>query len=161
MRRMTTTLLGFALALASLVTACGPGSQGPPPASAGPAAGPDDPVEVCKAMFKRQFECRETFIPALVDLRIKYDAPKGIAAHAAKPGGRDELIGMAQKEYDTDGVDPKRSETCTKIATGLPPEAVAAARACAAKTDCAGLVACVTPLQEGRIKAQAAAEAGK
>ena len=160
MRRVTTALPGFALVLATLVAACGPATpQGPPPAGAGPGA--DDPVEACKAMFKRQFECRETFIPALVDLRIKYDAPKGIAAHAAKPGGRDELIGMAQKEYDTDGVDPKRSETCKKIATGLPPEAVAAARACAAKTDCASLVACVTPLQEGRIKAQAAAEAGK
>ena len=160
MRRVPITAVGFALA--ALMAACGPAApQGPPPAGGGAGATAADAVAACKAMFARQYECRETFIPALVDMRIKHDVPKGIAAHAAKPGGRDELVGMAQKEYDTDGVDPKRSETCKKIATGLPPEAVAAARACAAKTDCASLVACVIPLQEGRIKAQAAAEAGK
>jgi hypothetical protein len=155
MRRTTTLLIG--IALAALVTACGPASpQGPPPASAGPTKPTDDAVEACKAMFARQYECRETFIPALVDLRVKYDVPKGIAAHAAKPGGRDELIGMAQKEYDTDGVDPKRSEMCKGVAPGFPPEVVAAARKCAASTDCASLVACVTPLQEMRLKSQAA-----
>jgi hypothetical protein len=156
MRRATTSLLGFALV--SLLCACGPAAQGPPPAG-GSAAKADDPVEVCKAMFARQYECRATFIPALVDMRVKYDAPKGIAAHAAKPGGRDELIAMAQKEYDTDGVDPKRSETCKAVAPQFPPEVVAAAKKCAAAADCATLIACVTPLQEGRIKMQAAQEA--
>ena len=155
MRRTTTFVLG--IALAALATACGPAApQGPPPASAGAAAKPDDPVEACKAMFARQYECRATFIPALVDLRVKYDVPQGIAAHAAKPGGRDELIGMAQKEYDTDGVDPKRTEMCKGVAPRFPPEVVAAARKCAATTDCASLVTCVTPLQEMRLKSQAA-----
>jgi hypothetical protein len=154
-RRSTTSLIG--IALAALVTACGPASpQGPPPASAGATTKTADPVEVCKAMFARQYECRETFIPALVDMRIKHDVPRGIAAHAAKPGGRDELIGMAQKEYDTDGVDPKRTEMCKGVAPGFPPEVVAAAKKCAATTDCASLVACVTPLQEMRLKSQAA-----
>jgi hypothetical protein len=39
------------------------------------------------------------------------------------------------------------------------PRSLATAKKCAATTDCASLVQCVVPLQEGRIKMQAEQEA--
>src|SRR5690348_8118046 len=84
------------LATASILAACG-GSSPPPAAEArtqpapqvrGASSSPG--LDTCVSMMERQRACTDLYIPALVDLRISLDTPRGIAGEK-----RDELIAQA------------------------------------------------------------------
>lgn len=158
--RRATALLGFALtalpALGLLAACSSPRAPAAAPAPAGPTNVSNDPVELCKALYARQYECRSELIPAIVDLRVRHDQPPGIAAAAATPDGRKEIIDMALKEFETEGIEPKRSAICQAKAPGMPGTLVTAAKLCLGQPDCAGLVGCLIPLQESRLSSRAA-----
>jgi hypothetical protein len=140
---MTAALLSLTLA------ACGPSATAPAssPAPAAPAA---DPVAVCKAFFARQVTCKAQFIPALVDLRIRLDRPAGIAARA-KAEGRDALIAIAHKEFETDGTNAQRTASCEQMALKAPPQAMAPLKACVDAKTCDEYSTCAMPLIQARM----------
>jgi len=105
--------------------------------------------EACVKVFERQRACTNDFIPALVDLRASIDKPKGIAAEAAKPGGRDALIKQALTEWKSDSTDAAIDQTCGRIANS--PKSAGAtqmADTCVSSPDCPGFVKCVIPLMK-------------
>lgn len=140
------------LALA-LVPACGTSdAAGPPvtpnqvqPTTAGAAKAK------CVEIFTRNRTCTDQYIPALVDLRAKYDQPAGIAADVA--ANRDEVIAHAKTEWATDSLPQAIDATCTQITANLSAFTQAdadAAQACLAHTDCATYTTCFMPLFEKR-----------
>lgn len=113
------------------------------------AAASTSAKEACVKVFERQRACTTDFIPALVDLRASVDKPKGIAAEAAKPGGRDALIQQALSEWKNDSTDAAIDATCSRIASS--PKAAGAktmADSCVSSPDCPGFVKCVIPLMK-------------
>lgn len=140
------------LALA-LVPACGTSdAAGPPvtpnqvqPTTTGGANA------LCVEVFTRNRTCTDQYIPALVDLRAKYDQPAGIAADVA--ANRADVIAHAKTEWATDSLPEAIDATCTKIAAtpgGFTQADADAAQACLASTDCTAYAACIMPLFEKR-----------
>ena len=141
--------LGLALLFsANLLSGCGNSA----PVGATQAA-TDDPIEACQAMFEREAACTDSFIPMLVDLRIRHDVPAGIAESAREPNGRAELIAIAKQEWSQDSLPAARARTCARVAPGQPQSQVAAVRTCLAKSSCDQVVACLSPFHEARIAA--------
>src|SRR5688500_6690327 len=66
---------------------------------------------LCVKSFQRQRECTSTFIPALVDLRVKLDKPSGIAG-IDKAEGRTALVEQAMKEWSEDSKDEAIQSNC-------------------------------------------------
>lgn len=105
-----------------------------------PAAG-DPALAACTAMLTHARGC-DGYLPALVDMRIELDQPAGIAARAAEPGGRDEILAQAQTEWATDSTDANIQVSCTRLVADVPPEAVAEAERCNAMASCDEFVPC-------------------
>ncbi|MBS1121565.1 MAG: hypothetical protein H6Q90_3793 [Deltaproteobacteria bacterium] len=106
---------------------------------------------LCVEVLTHNRTCTDTYIPALVDLRAKYDVPAGIAAEVK--ADRDGMIAAAKQEWATDSADEAIAATCTKMASALdqpPPHDADAARACLTQTDCAAYTACIMPFFEKR-----------
>lgn len=152
---MTRTILSsLLLALVAGAAACG-GADKPATSSTAagaqgnPAATPT-PRDTCVALFERQRACTDIYLPALVDARIANDIPAGIAARAAEPGGRDELMSTAQSEWANDSTDASIGATCDDALAKMPPEQVEGlagqANACLAAADCQAFVDCVIPM---------------
>lgn len=109
-----------------------------------------DPKASCVAVLQRMRTCTDQFIPALVDLRIRYDRPAGIAAPAAAKG-RDALVAGAFKEWAVDSSDEHIAELCGDIDKKMTPalqELVDAGHGCLGQQTCDAAVACVIPLIE-------------
>ena len=149
----------------TVAAACGGSSSASPagepakPAGApagGGAVSDADVVNHCVAVFTRQHDCTDEYIPALVDTRIDLDLPPGIAAAGATPDGRADIIDQAKQEWAVDGVEPKRTQTCQAIVPQLPPEVKAEAEnianTCLAKSTCGEFVQCVMPFQRQRFE---------
>lgn len=154
-------LRNLTLVLALFALACG-GAEGPEdttpteaPAAAepAPAAEPSSSELACNAVFVRQRECTDEFIPALVDARVRADVPNGIAARAEKDG-KDALVAEAKAEWANDSTDEAIAATCAKVAESTPPEKVKELEAqvseCTAKSACGEFVACIIPTIEAR-----------
>ena len=150
----------FALALAVLVTpACGASE---PKSTATPEEVPAPQVksssekhegyDTCVAAFRRQRECTDDYIPALVDARVRADRPAGIAAKD-KEIGRDALVGLALDEWKDDSTEEAIDRTCTQItddeAAGAP-ELVQQAEHCLAESECAAFSACAVDIVSSR-----------
>src|SRR5690606_8363595 len=127
---MTRTILSsLLLALVAGAAACGGADK---PASSSTTAGPQgnpaatdpSPRDTCVALFERQRECTDLYLPALVDARVENDIPAGIAAKAAEPGGRDEIMATAQTEWANDSTDASIGATCDSALAKMPPEHV-------------------------------------
>ena len=114
------------------------------------------PVDVCMAVSAKEAECSDDFVPALVDVRIKLDLPAGIAAAAAAPGGKDQLLAQAKQEWAKDSSEAGRTEMCNKMAPQVPAEIAKAAAACDLKAACKDYVACIIPVEEQIVKGEAA-----
>ncbi len=151
------TRLASLIALSSLV-ACGssePAPAAPIAANAEPAgqAETDDGHEMCTSMFVRQRECQELYLPALVDARVRFDVPAGIAARDAEEG-RETLLGYAREEYSVDSTDESIAATCTKIITTISEEEISVfapmAQQCLETSTCEDYVACDIKLTEAR-----------
>ena len=122
----------------------------PAPAAAQPAATTTISQADCEAFFARQRECTDAYIPALVDLRISMDRPAGIAAEAAKPGGRDAVIAQAKTEWASDSQPAAITATCQQILSSTPADKLAAlapqAQGCMAQTECGAFSTCAVGL---------------
>jgi len=108
--------------------------------------------DTCVAAFRRQRECTDTYIPALVDARVRADRPAGIAAKD-KEVGRDALVAAALEEWKTDSTDAAIDQMCTKITDDElagAPELVEQAKACLAESECAAFSACAIDLVASR-----------
>jgi hypothetical protein len=144
----------LALGLALLAPACGSSDAATPapaaPRTAQPASA-GDAKSVCVEVFSKNRTCTDQFIPALVDLRAKYDQPAGIAAEVA--AHRDDVIAQAKTEWATDSQPAAIDATCTKIAGSSGPgdqSQFAGVQACLEQQDCGAYVSCVMPYFEKR-----------
>jgi hypothetical protein len=140
----------FSIAFALTVTAaCG--ASEPPAAGTQPNANEvpapvvkasveaSDGHEVCVAAMRRQRECTDVFIPALVDARVRADRPAGIAAKDQEMG-RAALVAGAREEWANDSTDEAIDATCSKAAGH--PEMIEKAEACLAESACDAFSAC-------------------
>jgi hypothetical protein len=141
-------------ALAVLASACGSSDAATPAPSAPRTAQPasaGDAKSRCVEVFSRNRTCTDQFIPALVDLRAKYDQPAGIAAEVA--AHRDDVVAQAKTEWATDSQPAAIDATCTKIASSSGPgdqSQLAGVQACLEQQDCGAYVTCVMPYFEKR-----------
>jgi hypothetical protein len=103
--------------------------------------------DTCVAAFRRQRECTDAFIPALVDARVRHDNPAGIAAKD-KELGRDALVAGAKEEWASDSTDEAIHATCTKLTENGAgtPELIQKAEACLAKSGCDEFSACAVEI---------------
>jgi hypothetical protein len=155
---MTRFLSGFVCSLVVSLAACGAATA---PSSDPKAVGSSpDPKATCVAVFQKQRACTDTYIPALVDERVKLDWPAGIAAAAKEPGGRDALIAQAREEWKTDSQDDSINAVCDRMLAspnGATDEMVDQGNACVAKSSCDEFTACVMPLVEANLQQHMAA----
>ncbi len=150
----------FSLALAlSITAACGasepkssPKAQEVPAPDVKPSAEKYEGYDTCVAAFRRQRECTDTYIPALVDARVRADKPAGIAAKD-KEVGRDALVGMAMEEWKSDSTDEAIDRMCTSITNDEQdgaPELIQRAKACLEESECAAFSACAVDIVSSR-----------
>lgn len=133
------------LALCFALIACG----GSTPTNV-PKKVTSDPKSLCVAVMQRARECTNDYIPVLVDMRAKHDAPPGIAAAVAQD--RDAVIAEAKQEWATDSQDPNIEANCDRMAPQLnDPSDQARANDCLGKGECVGFSTCVMPLFEKHI----------
>lgn len=150
---MSRSSLLLAPVLALLIPACGsseaaaPAPVGPGQAQAQPAS-TGDAKALCVEVFTRNRTCTDQYIPALVDLRAKYDQPAGIAAEVA--ANRADVIARARTEWATDSLPEAIDATCTKLAGSVGEADQAGIQACLADQDCTAYTSCVMPFFEKR-----------
>ena len=129
-------------------------TEAPTETSAAEEEAPDSKAG-CVAVFARQRDCTDEFIPALVDARIRLDRPAGIAARASSEG-RDALIAEALAEWAKDSQDAAIDLSCEKIVASVPAEAlesmVEATGACLQESECGAFTTCVLPVIEGQLQ---------
>jgi hypothetical protein len=105
--------------------------------------------EICRALMQRQRACSATFIPALVDARVRADNPPGIAARDNE-SGRAALVREALAEWVNDSKDEAIDELCDTLAQSISPakdtELRTAVSTCLAQDGCGDFVTCATPL---------------
>ena len=144
----------FALVLSlTLAAACGasePPAAGSTQSNAQEVPAPEvkgsaeaDSHQTCVAVIRRQRECTDAFIPALVDARVRADMPPGIA-QKDKEVGRDALVAMALEEWASDSTDPAIDATCDKAADH--PELIEKAQACMNQSACDAFSACTVEI---------------
>ncbi|HSK00612.1 MAG TPA: hypothetical protein VK932_05200 [Kofleriaceae bacterium] len=145
-------LTAFALPACSASEASAPPPVAPAQAEAEARSGNNPGARAtCVDVFTRNRTCTAQYIPALVDLRAKYDQPPGIAAEVA--ADRANVIAQANEEWAVDSTPEAIDATCTKIAASLSPGDQAdlgGVQACLAIGDCAAYTACVMPYFEKR-----------
>jgi len=145
------SLVTFFLPLAT--AACGtteaaPSPQSPPKAQ---RASSDDLMQLCTEVFTRNRTCTDTYIPALVDARAKYDQPPGIADKVR--ADRDGIIAKAKEEWATDSTDDAIQQVCARLVASLTDDDradAAKARDCLALADCSAYTTCIMPQFEKR-----------
>lgn len=99
--------------------------------------------ETCVAVMRRQRECTDAFIPALVDARVRADVPAGIAQKDQELG-REALVERALEEWATDSTDAAIDASCDQAAGH--PELVDRAKACMNQTACDAFSACTVEI---------------
>jgi hypothetical protein len=140
--------------LALLIPACSASeAAAPPPVAPSKAqpAGSGDAKAVCVEVFTHNRTCTAQYIPALVDLRAKYDQPAGIAAEVA--AHRDGVIAQANEEWATDSLPAAIDATCTRLTANAGEgdlEAMGGIQACLSLQDCGAYTSCVMPYFEKR-----------
>jgi len=150
----------FSIALAlSITAACGASepkssstAQEVPAPQMKPSAEKYEGYDTCVAAFRRQRDCTDTYIPALVDARVRADKPAGIAAKD-KEMGRDGLVAAALEEWKSDSTDQAIDRTCTNITNDEQdgaPELVERAKHCLAESECAAFSACAVDIVSSR-----------
>jgi hypothetical protein len=141
--------------------ACGSSGAGTPAAKStavpksevGASSEAPDAKAVCVQMFVRQRECTDTFIPALVDARVRHDVPPGIAAKD-QSGGREALVALAMEEWKADSTDEAIDATCTKMTGPGGPDlsgAIETAKGCLAESACEAFTPCAIGIVEGHL----------
>lgn len=138
-------------ALAVLGSACGVSDAASPVApNQVQQSTTSDVKALCVQALTRNAQCTDQYIPALVDLRAKYDNPPGVAAEVA--ANRDGVIAQARAEFVVDSQPQAIDTMCNKI-VGNPQYTQAeadAAQACLAIADCTAYTACILVQFENR-----------
>jgi electron transfer flavoprotein alpha/beta subunit len=106
--------------------------------------------------LKRQLKCMDTFVPMIVDTRIKLDIPRGMAARGKDQASREELIAIAKREFVVDKAPERHRTICDgrqAIVEAMPPDRLKAllamgADGCLAEADCHGFTRCQAPVLE-------------
>lgn len=136
-----------------LLAACGGAET--PAETASPPPKTADAHAVCVQSFQRQRECTDEFIPALVDARVRLDAPPGIADKDQELG-RDQLVSMALEEWETDSTDASIEQACTAMTGNLTPEQQQGVAdqvgACLDADSCGAFVDCTIPIVEPMLR---------
>lgn len=153
----------FALAcLAASLSGC-TRSTGPDPAKPAVTHAIDIRTS-CLAELKRTFECKDSFVPMIVDTRLKLDLPAGIAARGKEPDGRAKLVEQAHGEFAVGKAPDKHEAICAHrqaMVDSMPPEQVKAMQGsmptCPTSAECATFTACMQPILEKMIPVEAAA----
>jgi hypothetical protein len=138
----------LALVLLPFAIACGTTSDAAPPVQKASTA---DPHTTCVQVMTRARACTDQYIPALVDLRAKYDQPPGVADKIK--ADRDGIIAQAKEEWAVDSTDANIAQMCTKMVADMSDADRAdatAAQSCLADQECAGFTSCVMPHIERR-----------
>lgn len=137
--------------LLSTAAACG-ASEPLPNATATPVPPPvvkssaeTDLQAVCVSAFERQRSCSDTFIPTLVDARVRADVPAGIA-EADRTRGRQALVAEANAEWQEDSTDQAIAATCRNLAAQPPAGAREAMERCLAESECQAFSTCAVDL---------------
>jgi hypothetical protein len=99
--------------------------------------------DACVALFERQRECTDVFLPALVEARVRHDVPRGIAERD-RAEGRDALLAGAEEEWQVDSTDEAIATICGRIEGQAPDGAalIERAEACLGESDCGGFTEC-------------------
>lgn len=151
---MSHTTHGRLAACFMILSACaGAETGGGEPATGGSAEGLAVQA-LCTSNLERQRQCTDTFLPALVELRISLDKPAGIA-ETAREEGREVLIATAHEEWKEDSTDAAISRTCAQVASH--PEAAKMTgpmRDCLDRASCEDYVPCAVELLRGHLAAQ-------
>ena len=132
-----------------------------PPARPTTASAPAMDIRAtCALELKRELTCKQSFVPMIVDTRIKLDVPRGIAARGKDQAGREELIAIAHREFAVDRAPAKHRTICDgrqAMVDAMPPERLqqlkTVAGDCLAAADCEGYTRCVAPLLEKMLAA--------
>jgi len=150
MTRMLSALL-LPLAIAACGTTEAAPAQPVSPPKAQRASSDADTQQLCVEVFTRNRTCTDTYIPALVDARAKYDKPPGIADKVK--ADRDGIIAQAKTEWASDSTDEAIQNMCTRIVATLSDDDRAdmpKARECLAAADCGAYTTCIMPQFEKR-----------
>lgn len=114
-----------------------------------------DPKSSCVAVSQRQRECTDSFIPELVDARIRLDLPEGIAKRA-KTEGRDAIIAEALSEWSSSSLDEAIEFNCEELVESTDPEELepilVGGEDCLGESDCAVFAECIVPVLEGQLE---------
>lgn len=102
---------------------------------------------LCVQSGQRQRECTDTFLPALVEVRVRLDKPAGIAA-MDKEQGREALVNVAKEEWKNDSTDEAISGMCSRVAGKMGVESITEARRCLEAKTCEEFVPCQVKLLE-------------
>jgi hypothetical protein len=145
----------LSLVLVLVAAACGGAETPAETPQPQPVATTNDPHSVCVQAFQRQRECTDEFIPALVDARVRKNAPPGIAEKDQELG-RDKLVEMALEEWKADSTDAAIEQRCTDMASKMPPEQLQQATdqigQCLAAEGCSAFVDCLIPAIEPQLR---------
>lgn len=114
-----------------------------------------DPKSSCVAVSRRQRECTDSFIPELVDARIRLNLPDGIAKRA-KTEGRDAIIAEALSEWSSSSLDEAIELKCEELVESTDPEELepilVGGEDCLGESDCAVFAECIVPVLEGQLE---------
>lgn len=142
----------FALFLL-ITAACGGDSKPKPAAPASRTAADLGPM--CDRYYVRQRSCANDYLRALVQMRVEYDMPQGIAAHV-KDVGLDAVVAEANVEYERDHAPDQTAALCKAMAERTPPDQVERLLAdgdrCEAMTDCAAFAKCAIDTERSYVK---------
>jgi hypothetical protein len=144
----TRSLILVLVAITPFAAACGSASEAAPAPTAKVAepASTNDAQTTCVDVMTRARTCTDDYIPALVDIRAKYDRPAGIAEEVK--ADRAGVIAKAKAEWVEDSKDDAIARTCQGMIEHAAPIDVETAKGCLAKSACGDYVTCISPMFE-------------
>ena len=149
---MSNALISILFALVPLtVAACGgkkPETSTTTQPTSGSATSAAGAEAVCVEVMTKNRTCTTEFIPALVDVRAKYNNPEGIAD--AVKADRNAVISQALTEWAVDSKDDAIARKCPEMANAMQDADVAASKGCLDQAECGAYVACIMPQFEKR-----------
>ncbi len=154
------------LVVVLMLPACGGGSK--PKSTAGPGetgsvtANSDD-LATCLAAREMLWECKDDYLPMLLDIRIALDFPAGVADRSQTPEGREELLSAASVEMPDYYTEEANQRICKQGIANAPADLRAmtpVAKSCLAQPDCATKIACWQPIEQ-KIREGQKAEAAR
>ncbi|MEZ4335600.1 MAG: hypothetical protein R3B82_03140 [Sandaracinaceae bacterium] len=149
---MHRSVLGFVLSLASCGGAAAPEAE---PARA-PVADSVTARDECVAVMERTRGCADTYVPALLALRVRLDRPEGIAARFEEEGEA-AMVALAREQFAADWSDEAIANNCDTLAARPAEEQeriLAPERECMREPDCEAFTACDIANKERRWTAE-------